>query len=120
MRRAFLASLFGFALAACASSDAPPTQRFSGVWEWHFETSSFTTHSGEGPYWLHGEGQVWEDLNAPFARAGAGPWGQVRLVIDGELSAPGQYGHLGAYARELRVTRVIEAELIASRQRSGN
>lgn len=82
--------------------------RYSGAWDFHFETSSFTTDAGEGPYWLSGDGNVWSQLTAPLQATGR-PWGRLHIVIEGELSEPGQYGHLGAYARELRVTRVIES-----------
>jgi hypothetical protein len=115
MRRLFLIAIVGLALAACASAE--PARRYSGTWDWHFETSSFAADAGEGPYWLHAEGQAWEDLNAPFRAAGLGPWGQLRVVIQGELSQPGRYGHLGAYSRQLRVTRVISAELLAASPR---
>jgi hypothetical protein len=118
MRRAFLTSLFAVFLVACASPSPAGPRRFSGEWEWHFETSSFLTDSGEGPYWLAADGSVWQQLNAPFQNSGAGPWGRAHLVIEGELSAPGAYGHLGAYSRELRVTRVIEARLISTRESS--
>lgn len=114
MRRFFLAGLLGLALSACASTPAAP-QRYAGTWDWHFETSAFTTDDGQGPWWLHAEGEAWEQINAPFAAAGAGPWGRAHLVVEGELSAPGRYGHLGAYSREFRVTRVIEARLISAR-----
>jgi hypothetical protein len=113
MRRAFLAGLLGLALAACASAPSGP-QRYSGTWEWHFETSAFTTDDGQGPWWLHAEGSTWDQINAPLTRSGGGPWGRVHLVVEGELSAPGRYGHMGAYERELRVTRVIEATLISA------
>lgn len=112
MRRLFLIGLASLALAACASSAPAGPQRFSGTWDWHFETSAFATDDGQGPYWLHAEGAAWDALNAPLRRSGGGPWGRVHAVVEGELSAPGRYGHLGAYERELRVTRVIEARLI--------
>ncbi len=112
MRRWFLGALLGLGLAACASSAPAAPQRFAGVWDWHFETSSFVTEDGRGPWWLSAEGAAWEALNAPFAAAGRGPWGRLRVVVEGELSEPGQYGHLGAYERELRVTRVVEARLV--------
>lgn len=112
MRRAFLAGLLGLALSACASQASTGPQRFSGSWDWHFETSAFVSDEGRGPYWLSGEGAVWGEITSPIERSGRGPWGRVHLVVEGELSAPGQYGHLGAYERELRVTRVIESALI--------
>jgi hypothetical protein len=97
------------ALSACAT--APALQRYSGTWDWRLETSSFTTDDGRGPWQLHAEGEAWEQINAPIAQSGAGPWGRAHLVVEGELSARGRYGHLGAYEREFRVTRVIEARL---------
>ncbi len=65
---------------------------------------------------MSGEAGVWEQLQAPFGDGG--PWGRAHLVVEGRLSAPGSYGHLGAYSRELRVTRVIEAQLLARRESS--
>lgn len=112
MRRRDLVIGLGVFAAGCASSVGEAPAMYSGEWEWRFETSSFATSDGRGPWWLSGEGDVWEQLSAPITRAGNGPWGRVRLVVEGELSAPGRYGHLGAYERELRVTRVIQAELI--------
>ena len=114
MRRAFLALLLASALAACASAPAGPA-RYSGNWEFHFETSAFVSDAGEGPYWLVGDGDNWPLLTAPFTQEGR-PWGQAHIVVEGELSPEGQYGHLGAYKRELRVTRVIESTLISVRQ----
>lgn len=106
------------ALAACVSSAPSAPRRFSGAWDFHFETSAFVSDAGEGPYWLAGDGDVWPQLTAPFAPTG-NPWGAAHVIVEGELSAPGQYGHLGAYERELRVTRVIESRLISS-PRTGN
>jgi hypothetical protein len=112
MRRAFLAGLLGLAVAACATPQS--AQRYSGAWEWHFETSAFTTDAGEGPYWLVAEGAAWDQINAPIRNSGGGPYGSVHLVVEGVLSEPGRYGHLGAYAHELRVTRVLETRLISA------
>jgi len=113
MRRAFLGGLLALPLVACATDSNSGPRAFTGVWQWSFETSAFTTTHGEGPYWLVAEGANWEALVAPL-RASGGPWGRVAVVIEGNLSPVGQYGHLGAYSRQLRVTRVIEARLLSS------
>src|SRR5262245_15911691 len=122
MKRDFLAgllaALLGVALSACVTGE-PSTQRFSGVWDWHFEPNSFVTDAGEGPYWLVGDGSTWSELTAPFPQTGR-PWGRTHIVVEGWLSRPGHYGHMGAYARELHITRVIESRLIASDQPSGS
>lgn len=114
VRRTFLVGLIGLSLAACASAAPASGQRFAGTWDWRFETSSFVTDDGQGPWWLSADGPTWEQVAAPLTQSGRGPWGRVRLVVEGRLSAPGRYGHLGAYEREFRVTRVIEATLTAA------
>ena len=120
MRRAILFGLLAFAFTGCASAPAGPG-RFTGVWQWGFETSSFTTTLGEGPYWLFAEGDMHQALTAPLREAGGSPWGRVAIVVEGDLSPPGHYGQLGAYRRQLRVTRGIEARLMTvSARRSGN
>jgi hypothetical protein len=113
MRRIFLAALLGLALSGCASAPVGP-QRFSGAWAWQFETSAFLTDRGDGPYWLEAAGPAWSQITAPLQQSGRGPWGRVHLVIEGELSPQGSFGHLGAYRHKLRVTRVIAAELISA------
>lgn len=114
MRRAFLLGLLGVALPACASSAPAESRRYSGIWAWSFETSAFLPDGGEGPYWLEAEGPVWRELTAPIERSGRGPWGRVHVVVEGQMSAEGQFGHLGAYRRKLRVTRVVQAALISA------
>lgn len=111
MRRAFLLALLGLA-AACAT--APAQERYSGTWEWRFETSAFTTDDGRGPYWLVADGAAWEQINAPLRASGRGPYGRVHLVAEAEVGPPGRHGHMGAYTNEFRVTRVIEARLISA------
>ncbi|MGE0829178.1 MAG: hypothetical protein AB7O04_07495 [Hyphomonadaceae bacterium] len=107
-------------LTACATGargDGPSQagiQRFSGRWDFHFETSSFVTLAGDGPYWLAADGDVWPQLTAPFQATGS-PWGQLDIVVEGRLSPPGRYGHMGAYQRELQVTRVISSRLAQAR-----
>ena len=111
MRRAFLAGLLALALSACANTAGQRT--FTGVWEWGFETSAFTTADGAGPYWLVATGSNHETLTEPLRSAGS-VYGRVAIVVEGTLSEDGHYGQLGAYRRQLTVTRVIEARLMSA------
>lgn len=112
MRRAFITGLAALALTACSTSSAQ-SHPVSGTLEVSFETSSFHTDDGQGPYWLSSEGDTWRQITAPLQQPGRPAWGRVHLVVEGDLSAPGHYGHMGAYVRSLRVTRVIESRLIS-------
>ncbi len=118
MRRAFLAGLGVLALSACANT-AQDTQTFTGVWEWGFETSAFTTTRGQGPYWLVASGPTHEALTAPLRNVNS-VYGRVAIVVEGSLSEQGRYGQLGAYSRQLTVTRVIEARLMAALPAQGS
>jgi hypothetical protein len=101
-------------LLLCACATPLAAQRYTGDLVWSFETSSFTTDDGRGPWWLSGQGEAWSAVTAPIERSGHGPWGRVHLVIEGNLSAPGHFGQLGRYQRQLQVTRVISSTLIAA------
>ena len=107
-----MAGLAALALAACTTSQASG-HSISGTLSISFETSSFHTDDGQGPYWLSAEGDAWSAITAPLQQPGRPAWGRVHLVVEGDLSAPGHYGHMGAYSRSLRVTRVIESRLIS-------
>jgi len=109
MRRLFLIGLL--VLAACATSAHVPPQQYSGTLDWGFETSSFRTDDGQGPYWLSSS-TVWDQVVAPLRASGHGSWGRVHLVVEGVLSPAGAYGQMGAYPHELNVTRVIESRLV--------
>ncbi len=112
MRRAVIMLLTSCFLGACAGQARDHVDRFSGLFTFGFETSAFVSDDGLGPWWLSSHGEVWPDVVAPIDAEGRGPWGQAHLVVEGVLSKPGRYGHLGAYSRELVVTRVIEAQRV--------
>lgn len=104
-----LAALVALTLASCATPETGP-QRWSGRYEWSFETSSFVADGGRENWWVAADNpEAGAALNAAVATPGS-PWGSARITVEGSISAPGHYGHLGAYQRELHVTRVISAE----------
>lgn len=113
MRRAFLIGLLALAVSACTTTPPAPAQQYSGTLDWGFETSSFRTDDGQGPFWLTSD-TVWPQVVAPLHSSGHGPWGRVHVVVEGRLSPPGHYGQMGGYAHELNVTRVIESRLVAT------
>jgi len=85
MRRSFLTGLTASALTACATP-AAHGHSFSGTLELSFETSSFHTDDGQGPYWLAASGSdTWSAVVAPLQQSGRGPWGRVHLVVEGDL-----------------------------------
>lgn len=105
--RLALASLLMFALSACATTSA---QNYSGVYVTAFETEAFYSYDGGDPYWVSADPAVHAALQAPIPRP-IDPQTGARVVVEvqGVLSPPGRYGGLGAYTRELHVTRVISA-----------
>lgn len=40
---------------------------------------------------------------------------EVYVEVDGEVTAPGKYGHLGAYERKVTITRVLYASRVPPR-----
>lgn len=110
MSRFLTLAALGVMLTACAHAE-PRVARWSGVYSFHFETVAFHPAGSDEQWWVVMEtDQAREALNAAIAAApGEGPWGDAFVTIEGAISAPGQYGHMGAYQREVRVTRVLSA-----------
>lgn len=113
LRRFFLFGLFGSALVgACAAwgPTQPSATRYRGLYVFGFETSSFVPDGAERGWWVEATPEARQALHAAAA-----PIRQpndaifVHAEVEGELSPPGQYGHLGAFERRLMITRVISA-----------
>lgn len=88
---------------------------YEGVYVSGFETSSFTP-CGETDvhWWVHPSDDLVARYNAIRGeQAGRGLGPHVRLVLEGDLSPEGEYGHLGASPRALTVTRVMAMEYLA-------
>lgn len=56
-----------------------------------------------------------DKISRKLHRSSMGPIQTLFVQVRGEVSAPGRYGHLGAYQRKITVDRV----LIARRLRPG-
>jgi hypothetical protein len=94
--------------AACTSATGPVDGVFRGIYVNGFEASDFEVCGAERSWWAGG------DLAPVFAAWEAQdpvPPGEPRaayLVVQGQRSKAGSYGHLGAYGYELRVDSVLE------------
>ncbi len=97
-------------LAACTTPTGP--QRFTGVYALAFEMQAFTADGRGESWWATLEPKAQAELNAALP-AGQGPrfGSRIRAEVEGTLSEPGHYGHLGAYPRHLTITRVLSAKL---------
>jgi hypothetical protein len=96
-------------LAACTTHSG--TQRFTGTYALAFEMQSFTADGGDESWWATLEPQAQAELTAALPpNAGPRLGSRIRAEVEGRLSEPGHYGHLGAYPRHLTITRVLSAK----------
>lgn len=102
-------------LAAC-TSPAPGSQRFTGTYALAFEMQSFTADGDNESWWATLEPKAQAQLAAALPpNAGPRLGSRIRAEVEGRLSEPGHYGHLGAYPRHLTITRVLSAKPEAPR-----
>jgi hypothetical protein len=108
----FCAVLFSFSLfplSSCrnsggsATSNETPapsakTNLFRGYYTWAFEISRFTPCGSSEEWWLSGDLSGLPDNRVPGA--------PLYIEVRGDLSPEGQYGHLGAYKRQLEVREI--------------
>jgi hypothetical protein len=114
---ALLTLVLTLELGAC--SGAGGGQTFEGRYESSFEVSAFYPgdtgcRPGAEAYWLgadSGSGffERYDALRSGQGVAGFAPFA-VQTHFVGRLSPPGSYGHLGLYAREITVERLIEMQ----------
>lgn len=113
--RARLAALVAALLLVVSGCGRTASRVFEGYYFTGFETSNFVPGehctSLEPTYWLVAERD--SGLHEALERAGWNPAAFQAFFVrfEGELSAPGRYGHLGAYGREVSVRKVLEVRL---------
>jgi hypothetical protein len=100
MSRLYFYSTVLALLLGCASTERswPREGVFRGTYTHRFEVSRFVPEGTEEEWWLSGRAINRSDL----------AFKQTFLVVCGKLSDPGEYGHFGAYDRELVVEEVLE------------
>lgn len=105
-------------VTASSTPDPVDGEILRGVFETGFEHSGFYENAvcpeGSGSFWVSWtpESMFAERLEA---ETGVYPFSEpdvlaFRVTIRGEVSPPGEYGHLGQYPREVTVLDLIDAE----------
>lgn len=120
--RLLIAPLLCLLCCACSDSTNEPTavttteengsgatdpRVFRGTLALGFERSVFVPEGEDVAYWATGD--FGEIANAPI---GGNQDQTFVVVLEGTLSEPGHYGHLGGYERELRISKVRSQEPI--------
>jgi hypothetical protein len=109
IRSTAMAAALLLVLAACTTQFG--TQRYTGLYADAFEMQAFTADGQGEPWWVNFEPAARKAIDA-VKGPNAPPFGfRIRAEVEGTLSAEGHYGHLGAYKRQLTITRVISAKL---------
>jgi hypothetical protein len=110
MTRIAAAMALSLLLAACTTPTGP--QRFTGVYALAFEMQAFTADGRGETWWATLEPKAQAEMKAALPPTQGPRFGsRIRAEVEGTLSEPGQYGHLGAYPRHLTITHVLSAKL---------
>jgi hypothetical protein len=91
----------------------PGTGVFTGYYLAGFEKSDFKPAGSRERWWLGGNTDKVRTLFvAPSSTERPQATGPIYIIVRGELSPEGHYGHLGRYKRELSVQEVLEFRLL--------
>lgn len=105
MRRLLLFLTFLAASGCISAISGPDTRRLSGFYTWGFEVSAFQECGNDESWWVGMDA----GLGQRHREIGTRQYQPIFVVVDGEVSGRGQYGHLGAYDRQIDVTHLLEA-----------
>jgi hypothetical protein len=95
----------------------PSTGEFSGFYTSGFEVSSFIACGQTDEQWWLGADPAtgfYDYYRTLTGSQAPGDYTAVFVRFRGNLTAPGLYGHLGAYSREVYVTDLLEMSLNGS------
>ena len=95
---------------SCGSRSArsPSTGVYRGTFLFGFEQRDFTPDGSRETWWLGGASETTDRMVGHSRDVPPELHNPVFIVVEGDLSQPGQYGHMGASQAELRVTHVLE------------
>jgi hypothetical protein len=103
------ALLFVFCECSALPPTTPslPTRIYRGVCTKRWEVSRFQPCGSREEWWITGHvDRIITALTTPDGFTG----GTLYVEVQGSVSSPGRYGHLGAYRRELTVHKVLVAK----------
>jgi hypothetical protein len=80
-----------------------PVRTYSGSYVPGWEFSDFTPTGSTETWWLSGNLKPIYPYEEGYYPHGV----HLSITVEGQLSSPGHYGHLGRFPRELRVMRVV-------------
>lgn len=89
-------------LAGCDEAPSRPAIEVAGTFAYGFETSALDPCGTSESWWVTNP----EVLAAQYASVASQSYERVFVSVMGEKSAPGRFGHFGAYSREFTVSEV--------------
>lgn len=81
----------------------------SGLYSWGFEVSDLEPCGVDEKWWLVGSAP---ELLSRYRALISNVYEQVYARLKGIKSAPGRYGHLGAYDRQFEVHEILELRVL--------
>jgi hypothetical protein len=105
-------------LGACVSPFHHAERVYTGVYAEGMETMTFRAEGRDETWSVASGGGVYTLQNAAprvhAAERGPREPFSVRATVRGVVSAPGRYGHLGLFPREITITDVVEVHAHAN------
>ncbi|HEX2092859.1 MAG TPA: hypothetical protein VHG28_10675 [Longimicrobiaceae bacterium] len=109
MRRLALGIAYCLLASGCATGGrggGGEVTEYEGVYRHDFEVESFRPCGSPEQWWVANP----DVIHARYREQVGGTPGTVFVVMRGELSDPGRYGHMGRYRRMISVSEVTRIE----------
>lgn len=105
----------GIAVAGCFVQDqifGSSRDVYRGRVSFGFEEAAFRPCGSNEQWWVTGSDDAVTELQDKWNALGLDWYHPAYAEIKGDRSGSGEYGHLGAYEREIEVTEVIGVRLL--------
>ncbi len=81
-------------------------RQFSGIYQQGFEVEIFRPCGSPYAWWV----VRGDELNARYRRVTQAPYDKVFVIVRGQVTERGSWGHLGKYIRQIAVDEVIRVD----------